>query len=97
MVNNHNLLPIRARLTKRTKTTKEVLGAVGDKDKVIAMTCLQWVLMSMSSKKKRKTSSKLDASIAIGKGIILISISRTQIKSQKTTISLGNLHASDCN
>ena len=64
---------IKAKLVKKTRITKEILGALRDKDRVIAIALLQWVLMPTLLKKKRKTSSKSSIITIIRTIITLIS------------------------
>ena len=97
VASTYNFLSTRARLIKRSKTTKKVLDVIEGKDKVIVMTSLQRVLMLMSSKRKKKISSKLSTLTAIEKDITPTSVFKIQRKSQKTSVSLGNLYAGDCN
>lgn len=48
----NNLSSTRARLAKRIKTSKEILGTIKDEYKVIAITFLYKVLISSKKKKK---------------------------------------------
>ena len=99
LVASTNNLPLtRVRLIKRTRiTSKEIFGTEMAEKVVVAMTFLQRLSTSMPSKKTRKTSLKLSILPAIKKDIVRISIPRIQKKSQKTDVSLGNLHTSDWN
>lgn len=84
----NNLLPIKARLAKKTRITKEIiLSNVGDKNKVIAMTLLQQVLMLMSSRRKRQTSSKSSIQLPY-KGILLQEVPSKLPKRVKKPISV---------
>ena len=78
---------------RRTRTTsKEVFGVEGaDKDRVVAMTLLQWVSTPPLLRKKKKMSPKLSATTVTGRDITSSSVPRNQ----KTSISLGDLHADD--
>lgn len=96
MASTNNFLPTRAKQVKKTKTTKEVLGIEGAKNRVVVMTPLQEVLTPTSSRRKRKISPKSNATTVIGKGITLINIFRIRKRSLKTSINFGDLHVSDC-
>lgn len=87
-----NFLPTKARLAKKTRTTQAVLGNKKAK-KVVTIAPLQQMLMPRSSKRNEKMSSKLSASTVTGKGITPPSVPRKNTK--KTSVGLGNFHASD--
>lgn len=78
MASTNNFLLTKVKLTRRTRTTKEILGAKGAK-KVIIMTSLQEVLMPISSKSKEKIFLKLNTLIVTGKGIILPNVFKKSI------------------
>ena len=48
----NNLLSIRARPAKKTKTSKEIFGAVVSRDKIATMTSLQQVFKTLRRKEK---------------------------------------------
>ena len=79
---------------KRTRTTNEVPGTAEDGDRVATPTPLPRVSISFAQR-KGGTCPKLNAIIAIGKDITLTSILGIRKSSQKTSDSLGNLHAGD--
>lgn len=86
-------LPIRTRLIKRTKTTKDVFGTIKNKNRVVAITSSQQVLIPFWRKKK-KISFISNTFFAERKVITLANVSRKM--SQKTSVGLENLHANDC-
>lgn len=71
LVENNNLLP--TKLKKKNKITKEVFGAIIDKDRDEAKIHLQQVSTSFLTKKK-KISSMLNTFSTEGKAIILANI-----------------------
>lgn len=73
-----NSLSIRARPVKRIRITKEVPGIAEDKNRVVAITFLPWISTSFL-KKKKKISSKSNASTVGEKVIILPNILRKKI------------------
>ena len=79
LANISNLLSTRARLVRKTRITKKVLGAERAKNKIVIITPLQQVLIPISSKRKRKTSPKLSISTAIGRSITPPSVSSKKI------------------
>lgn len=93
--NSNHPPPIKAKPAKKTKTTKEFLGAVGSKNRIAVMILLQQVSISFS-RKKRRTSCTLNTSTTEKKIITLTNIFRTKIRSQKTSVSLGKLYANNC-
>ena len=82
-----NLPFTRIKLAKKTKTIKEVLSTIIDKDKFATISPLQQVLIS--SRRKRKTSPILNTSIIKKRGITLINILRTQKRCQKLVLVLA--------
>ena len=78
---------------RRTKTTStEVLNAEeAVEDRIMAMIFLQWMSMPLSSRRRRETSPKSSATTVTKRNIRLPSVP----KSQKTSVSLGDLHAGD--
>lgn len=92
--NTNNLLPTKARLAKKIKTTKKIFSIIRDKNRVILMNFLQQV--SILSRKKRRISLISNTSTVKKRVITLISVLRTQKRSYKNCVSLGNLYASNC-
>ena len=81
---------------RRIKTTNKVFGAAEDGiDSVETSTPLS-PLSILFPRKKGKTCPMSSAITAIGKDIISASVFGIQRRSQKTSDSLGNLHAGDC-
>lgn len=90
--NPNNLSLTSARPVKKTRTIKEVFGAMRGKNKVVATTPLQQVSTSFS-RKKEITFSISNAFIVEEKIITPTSVIKTRKRSQKTGISLDNLYA----
>lgn len=74
---------------KKTKTTKKVFGTIIDKDGNKTKTLLQQVSILLL-KKKKNTSSILNASIIEKIVILPISLLKLKTRSQKTSTSLDN-------
>lgn len=91
---SNNFLVTRAR-PKKTKTIKEVLDAIKNKNKDKATTPLQQVLTSFLIRNK-KTSPTLNASSAEKKAITLTNALKKRSKNQKTSIGIKNLYARNC-
>ena len=88
-------LLIKAKPTKKTKTTNKVSSAVKDRNRVVApLIFLPWVLI-LFLRKKRGILPKLSAIPAIRKNITLTNILKIQKKSQKTSDRFGNLYVGD--
>ena len=65
--------PIRARPTRRIRTTNKVSGVAENRDRVVVPTSLSRVSI-LFLRKKRRTLRKLSAILAIGKGITLTNV-----------------------
>ena len=92
LVGSNNLPPTKP--IKRIRTTKEVLGAMVDEDRVEVKTPLQQV-STLLAKRKKRISPTSNASSAKEKAITPASVLRR--RSQKTSVGLGDLHVGDCN
>ena len=95
LVGNNHLLSTRHFLPNqnRIKTTKEILGI--DKNENKTKTFLQQILTSLS-KRKKKTSPKLNISNTKKRATMPKSVSRKKTRNQKTSVSLDKLYIGDC-
>ena len=86
MASTNNLSPIKARLARRTRTTKKVFGNKEAK-KFVAMTFLHQVLMLILSRMKKRIFPKSSASTITGKRIMPSIVSRKKTKNLMSVLA----------
>lgn len=86
MASTNNLSPIKARLARRTRTTKKVFGNKEAK-KFVAMTFLHQVLMLISSRMKKRIFPKSSTSTITRKRIMPSIVSRKKTKNLMSVLA----------